>query len=43
MIEERQRPVGGKRGQPEREPGELHGHRVEVDAEQTARCDISPQ
>ena len=36
VIEERQRLVGGERGEPDRQPGELHGHRVEVHAKETA-------
>ena len=36
MIEEAERPIAGERGQPQRQPGELHGHRIQVDAVQTA-------
>ena len=43
VVEKRQRLVGGERGQPEREPRQLHRHRIEVHAEQTARRDLAPQ
>ena len=36
MIEKRQRPIGRERGQPERQPRQLHGHRIEIDAVETA-------
>ena len=42
VIEKRQRPVGGERRQPERQPRELHRHRVDVDAEQTSLGDRPP-
>ena len=36
VIEERQRLVGGERRQPHGQPRQLHGHRIDVDAEQAA-------
>ncbi len=39
VVQKRERPVGGKRRQPQRETGELHGHRVQVDAVQAALGD----
>ena len=38
MVEERQRLVGRKRGQPEREPRQLHCHRIQVHAEQASHA-----
>ena len=43
VIEERQRPVGRERGEPERQTGELHGHRVDVDAEQASLGESAPR
>ena len=39
MIEERQRTVARQRGQPQRQPRQLHRHRIEVHAEQAALRD----
>jgi len=43
VIEERQRPVGRERRQPQRQPRELDGHRVHVDAVQAALGDHPPR
>ncbi len=43
MIEKRQRPIGGERRQPQRQPRELHRHRIEIDAVETALGDGPPQ
>ena len=42
MIEKAERPIGGQRRQPERQPRELHGHRVQIDAVQAALGDRAP-
>ncbi len=42
MVEERERTVGGERGQPQRQPRELHGRRIDVDAEQAPLGDEPP-
>src|SRR4030095_5732061 len=36
MVEKRQRLVGGERGQPERQAGNLYGRWIEIDAKQAA-------
>ena len=36
VVEEGELVVAGERGEPEREPGEVHGHRVSVDAVEAA-------
>jgi hypothetical protein len=43
VIEERQWTIGGKCGEPEREAGQLHRHRIHVDAVETARCNLAPE
>ena len=43
VIEECERPIGRERRQPQRQPGELDGHRVHVDAVQTPLRHPSPQ
>ncbi len=42
MVQERQRPVPGESRQPEREPRELNGHRIQIHAEQAALRDLPP-
>ena len=39
VIEEAERPIGGERRQPERQPRQLHGHGIQVDAVQAALGD----
>ena len=36
VIEKAERPIAGKGRQPQRQPGKLHGHGIQVDAVQTA-------
>ena len=43
MIEKRERAICGEGRQPQREPRELHRHRVEIDAEQAALRDHPPE
>ena len=42
VIEKAQRPIGRQRREPERQPRELDGHRVQVDAVQASLGDRSP-
>jgi hypothetical protein len=41
VVQERQRLVRGKRGEPQRQPRDLHGCRVQIDAEQTPLRDLA--
>src|SRR5580765_2092743 len=43
MVEEREGLVGGQRGQPQRETGNLHGCWIEVDAEETSQRDFADE
>ena len=43
MIQEGQRTVGRQGDQPDRQARELHGHGVQVDAEETALCHEPPE
>ena len=43
VIEKRERLVCRERCQPQREPRELHRHRIEVHAEKTARGDLATE
>ena len=43
MIQEREGTVARERGQPERQPRKLHGHRVDVHAEETALRHRAPK
>ena len=43
MIEKGQRPVGRQRSKPERQPSELHRHRVDVDSEEASLGDDAPK
>ena len=42
MVEKRQRPIGGERRQPERQPRQLHRHRVQIDAVEAPLGDRAP-
>ena len=42
MIQKRERAVGGKRREPERQPRQLNGHRVQIHAVQAAFRDRAP-
>src|SRR5689334_23826864 len=42
VIQKRQRPIGSERGEPQRQPRELDGHRVDVDAVETSISDRAP-
>ena len=42
MVQERERPVGGERREPKREPGELDCHWVGVNAKQAPLGDRPP-
>ena len=43
MVEEAQGPIGRERGEPEREPRQLHGHRIEVHAVEAALRNRPPE